>query len=287
MIFLRKKKDYANINFIEKIDKSKPSVKIGILNIMPTLEDTERQLLKVLDTPFLQVEVDFIYLESFTKDEGKLSYLKKYYFSFKEIANNYYDGIIITGAPLEHFSYADIIYIKEFNEFLEYTKKYTKNTLYLCWASEYALDYFYQVKSVHLPEKLSGLYEHYLVNESAITTSFDDAFYVPISRYCSISEKDILKSSKLNLISKSNIAGALLVENKEKSQLFMTGHLEYEKDTLELEYKRDSELKIRIKEPLNYYINGHINFKWQAHQYLFYHNWLYHYVYSKKYGESD
>lgn len=283
MIFLTKKKNFSNINIIKEIDKSKPNVKIGILNIMPTLEDTERELLKVLDTNLLQVAVDFIYLNSFTKDKEKLTYLKKYYYSFKEISHNYYDGIIITGAPLEHFAYNDIIYIKELNEFLEYTKKHTKNTLFLCWASEYALYYFYQVKSIHLPEKLSGLYEHYLVNESDITKAFDDTFYVPISRYCSINEKDILKRSNLKLISKSNLAGILLVENKDKSHLFMTGHLEYEKDTLELEYKRDKELKIRVKEPFNYYINSHINYNWKAHQYLFYHNWLYYYVYLKKY----
>lgn len=287
MIFLQKEKSYSNIKFLKEIDKTKPWVKIGILNIMPTLEDTERQLLQVLNTPFLQVEVDFIYLESFTKDEEKLAYLKKNYFSFKEITKNFYDGIIITGAPLEHFSYSDITYINELNEFLDFTQKNASNTLFLCWASEYALQFFYQVSSINMPEKLSGLYEHYIINDSDITTSFDDVFYVPISRYCSINEKEVLKCPHLKLISKSNIAGVLLIENIKKNQLFMTGHLEYEKNTLELEYMRDSNLNIRIKEPLNYYINGHINFSWQAHQYLFYHNWLYYYVYLKKYVKSD
>jgi len=275
MIFLRKKKEH--------IDKSKPYVKIGILNIMPDLRTTEQDLLKVLDIPFLQVEIDFIYLDSFTNDKDKIKYLKKNYYAFKSITKREYDGIIITGAPLEHFKYSDISYIKEFNAFLEYTKTHAKNTLFLCWASEYALYYFYQVKSDYLNQKLSGLYPHYIVNKSLITTWFDNTFLVPISRYCVVRESDILENNELKLISKSNETGALLIENKEQSRLFMTGHFEYQKNTLELEYIRDFKINKQTLKPFNYYLNNHINYNWQAHQFLFYQNWLYYYVYLKKY----
>ena len=181
-ILLKKSLEIAkrleDVNFISHLDTSKPHVKVGILNLMPTLEDTERDLIKVLDTKFLQVELDFIYLDTKKTNSAKLEYYQKYYTSFSTIKKEEYDGMIITGAPLEHLSYQDIDYIAELKEFFKYTKDHVRSSLFLCWASEFGLQYFYGVNRYNLEEKLSGLYEHYIVKKTDLVKGFDDYFYI-------------------------------------------------------------------------------------------------------------
>ncbi len=272
------------VTFISNLNKSLPHVKVGILNLMPTLEDTERQLIEVLDTKLLQVELDFIYLNTKKADEDKQSYYEKYYTSFSEIKNTYYDGIIITGAPLEHIAYHDIDYFEELKEFFKYTKTNVKSTLFLCWASQFGLQYFYGINRYYLKEKLSGLYEHYIVKETNLTKGFNDYFLIPQSRYCSIIESEISKRSDLILTSKSNESGVYIVESKDKKRVFLTGHAEYDLYTLDKEYKRDINKGLNIKPPCNYYKNNDPNkgplYSWHSTATLLYHNWLYYYVYS-------
>lgn len=282
-IFLHKKlricENLKEINWIEKIDKTKPHIKIGVLNIMPSLEDTERDLLKVLDIPYIQVEIDFLYLSDFTNDPEKKSYLETYYRDFESIKEENFDGMIITGAPLEHFEYEDIHYQNSLNEFIEYTKTHVKRILSLCWASEYIIDYLYGIKKHNLPSKLSGVYRHYIVNPEEIIKGFDEYFLVPQSRYCGLNEEEILLNKNLTLISKSNESGVFIVSSKNKKYIFVTGHLEYEKNTLELEYLRDLNLKIKLAKPVNYYDElGRIEDSWRAHATLLYHNFLMYYV---------
>jgi len=273
-----------NIEILRSIDTSKPYVKIGILNLMPNLEDTEKDLIRMLDNQFMQVELDFIYLE--TKNTLKEEYYEKYYVSFNKIKKENYDGFIVTGAPLEHLNYADIFYIEELKEFLKYTKNHVKSTLFLCWASEFGLQYFYNVNRYNLITKASGLYEHYIVNKTNLVKGFDDLFYIPVSRYCSIIEEEVLKTKDLILTSKSNLAGALIIESKDGNRVFLTGHPEYDKYTLDKEYKRDLKQNLDVKCPLNYYsdINNKPVNKWHAHGTLLYQNWLVYYVYNKKYN---
>lgn len=286
-IFLNKKLEVAekltDIDFISEIDTSKPHVKVGILNLMPTLEDTERQLIIVLDNPILQVEIDFIYLDTKNTDLEKLEYYRKYYKSFGEIKDDYYDGMIVTGAPLEHIPYQNVIYIEELKSFFKYTKTHVKSTCFLCWASQFALQYFYGVNRYNLPAKLSGLYEHYIVQNTDLVKGFDDKFFIPQSRYCSLIESDIIKIKDLILTSKSNDSGAYIVESKDKSKVFLTGHAEYDIDTLDKEYRRDINKGLDIDVPKNYYYNDDPSktpvYKWHAHATLLYHNWLYYYVY--------
>jgi len=289
-ILLNKKLEVAakltSVNFINEINMDKPHVKVGILNLMPTLEDTERQLIVALDNPILQVELDFIYLDSKNMDLEKIAYFKKYYKSFSEIKDDYYDGMIVTGAPLEHIPYQDVIYIDELKNFFKYTKTNVKSTIFLCWASQFGLQYFYGVNRYNLPQKLSGLYEHYIVQETNLVKGFDDKFFIPQSRYCSLVEDDIVKINDLVLTSKSNESGVYIVESKDKSKVFLTGHAEYDIDTLDKEYRRDINKGLDIDVPKNYYFNNDPSkmpiYKWHAHATLLYHNWLYYYVYREK-----
>ena len=156
------------VEFINKLDKNKEVVKVGILNLMPNLEETERDLLRVLDIKGLQVEIDFIYLNKDKKNENKKEYLDKYYYSFQNIKNKDYQGMIVTGAPLEHFRYEDINFKEELKCFMDYTKEHVKSTIFLCFASEIAIDYFYGVKRYSLGNKLSGIFKNYIVNETKL-----------------------------------------------------------------------------------------------------------------------
>ena len=273
-----------DVNFISELDITKPHVKVGILNLMPTLEDTERDLIKVLDTKFLQVELDFIYLDTKKTNSDKLEYYQKYYTSFSTIKKEEYDGMIITGAPLEHLSYQDIAYIDELKEFFKYTKDHVRSSLFLCWASEFGLQYFYGVNRYNLEEKLSGLYEHYIVQKTDLVKGFDDYFYIPQSRYCSIVESELGDIDDLILTSKSNISGPYIIESKDKSKVFLTGHAEYDLYTLDNEYKRDLKKGLNINIPCNYYKDNDNTkepmYRWHATSTLLYHNWLYDYVYS-------
>ncbi len=273
------------VDFISKIDETKPKVKVGILNLMPTLEDTERQLIIALDNPVIQVELDFIYLTTKNKDAEKVTYFKQYYHSFDSIKEKHYDGMIVTGAPLEHLNYLAVDYIEELKEFFKYTKSYVKSTIFLCWASQFGMQYFYGVNRFNLPAKVSGLYEHYIVNKTDLVRGFDDLFFIPQSRYCSLIESDIVKRFDLILTSKSNESGVYIVESQDGSKIFLTGHAEYDLYTLEKEYRRDINKGLDIEPPKNYYKDNNPEnkpmYKWHAHSNLLYHNWLYYYVYKK------
>lgn len=290
-IFLRKdleikEKIKDQVDFIEKLDLNSPHVKVGILNLMPTLEDTERQLIVALDNPVVQVELDFIYLDSKNKTEEKTEYFKKYYTSFKDIKDKYYDGVMVTGAPLEHLNYSSVDYIEELKEFFKYTKTNVKSTIFLCWASQFGMQYFYGVNRMNLPNKLSGLYEHYILHETNLVKGFDDIFFIPQSRYCSLIENDIMTCDDLILTSKSNDAGVYIVESRDGSKIFLTGHAEYDVLTLDKEYRRDINKGLDILPPKNYYKDDNPDnapiYKWHSHATLLYHNWVYYYVYRKK-----
>ncbi len=276
------KKRLPEVQFVNNLTTSKYHVKIGILNLMPTLEDTEYQLIKVLDNPLITIELNFIYLDTKKTSPDKISYFKKYYHSFKSIKEEYYDGLIITGAPLEHIPYPSVTYINELKEFFKYTKTHVKSTLFLCWSSEFALQYFYGINRYYLKTKASGLYKHYTISKTLLTKGFDDAYYIPISRYCSIVESDITKNNDLILTSKSNQTGPYIIESRDGSKVFLTGHAEYEVDTLKKEYERDLDKGLQIDVPKNYFPSDDPtkkpSYKWHATCTLLYQNWLIYYV---------
>lgn len=295
-IFLKKNLEIKEklkdtVDFIEELDLNKPNVKIGILNLMPTLEDTERQLLVALDNPVVQIELDFIYLDTKNKTQDKVEYFKKYYISFSDIKDKNYDGMLVTGAPLEHLNYSSVDYIEELKEFFKYTKTNVGSTIFLCWASQFGMQYFYGVNRFNLPAKVSGLYEHYVVKETNMTKGFDDIFYIPQSRYCSLIEGEIVKRDDLILACKSNESGVYIVESKDGSKIFLTGHAEYDLWTLDKEYRRDINKGLEIDVPKNYYKDDNPDnnpmYRWHATSTLLYHNWVYYYVYKKKIENSE
>ncbi|MDE5540180.1 MAG: homoserine O-succinyltransferase, partial [Bacilli bacterium] len=159
-------------------------------------------------------------------------------------------------------------------------------TIFLCWASQFGMQYFYGVSRYNLPVKVSGLYEHYIVKATNLTKGFDDTFFIPQSRYCSLIEADIIKRSDLILTSKSNESGVYIVESKDGSKIFLTGHAEYDLWTLDKEYRRDINKGLDIDVPKNYYLDNDSNktpvYRWHAHSTLLYHNWIYYYVYNQK-----
>ena len=276
----------GKVDFISHINIHKPHVKVGILNLMPTLADTERQLITALDTKMLQVELDFIYLNTKKAEPDKKEYYEKYYRSFAEIKKEKYDDIIITGAPLERINYHDIDYIEELKEFFKYTKKHVRSTIFLCWASQFGLQYFYGINRYNLKEKLSGLYEHYIVKETDLVKGSNDYFLIPQSRYCSIIEAEVSRRKDLILTSKSNESGVYIIESKDKSKVFLTGHAEYDIYTLDQEYKRDIKKGLKISPPCNYYKDNDPTkepiYSWHATSTLLYHNWIYYYVYHEE-----
>ena len=293
-IYLNKKLEVIDkikneIDYIDRINPNLPYVKIGVLNLMPTLEDTERQFIVAFDNPVVQVELEFIYLDTKNKDREKNEYFKKYYRSFNDIKTEFYDGMLITGAPLEHINYHSVDYIEELKEFFKYTKTNVKSTIFLCWASQFGIQYFYGVNRYNLENKVSGLYEHYLVNKTNLVNGFDDMFLIPQSRYCSLIENDIIKRKDLILVSKANDSGVYIVESKDGSKIFLTGHAEYDLWTLDKEYRRDINKGLDILPPKNYYKDDNPEndplYKWHAHATLLYHNWIYYYVYKKEMAE--
>lgn len=281
-----KNKLQGQVEFIDKIDPKKPYVKIGVLNIMPTLEDTERQFIRAFENPVVQVDLQFIYLDSKKSDEEKLEYYKEYYHSFSEIKNEHFDGVLITGAPLEHIPYRNVDYIEELKEFFKFTKTNVFSTIFLCWASQFGIQYFYGVNRYNLENKLSGLYEHYILKPTKLVRGFDDVFYIPQSRYCSLIEADIMDRDDLILTSKSNESGPYIIESKDGSKIFLTGHAEYDLWTLDKEYRRDINKGLDILPPKNYYKDDNPDnvplYKWHSHATLLYQNWIYYYVYKKK-----
>ena len=261
---------------------TKRIVNIGILNLMPTVKETEKQLIKVLENEKVDVKIDFIYLSSKNYNKEKFKYIKKNYKSFSSIKDKYYDGIIITGAPLEHLDYEDVEYIDELKEFIDYSEKYSKSIIYLCWASQFGLKYLYNVDKYDLESKISGVYKHYIVNNTDLVKDMKEEFYVPQSRYCSINSLDVLNNKDLILVSKSLDSGIYIVESKDKKNIFFTGHAEYDLWTLDKEYHRDIDRGINPSIPKNYYkednpVNSPL-YKWKYVGDKIYHNWIYYYL---------
>lgn len=261
-------------------------LKLLILNIMPIKVVTETQLLRMLSNTPLQIEVDWIHMKSHDSKNTPQEHLLAFYRTFEEIKDNKYDGMIITGAPVEKLEFEDVDYWKEFTNILEWSKTNVFSSFYICWAAQAALHYFYNIDKHLLDEKLSGVYHHNTNEKKAkrkILRGFDWDFYAPHSRYTTILEKDIKKFDSLDILASSKEAGAYLVGSTDGSRFFVTGHPEYDPETLHNEYIRDLNSGISPKIPKNYYTNDDVNnsiqVKWRSHAYLLFSNWLNYYVY--------
>jgi len=259
-------------------------LRLLLLNLMPTKIVTETQLLRKLSNSPLQVEVEFLQTISYESKNVDPEHLASFYTTFEDVRDQFYDGMIITGAPVENMEFEDVDYWPELCDIMEWTSTNVHSTLHICWGAQAALYYHYGIPKYPLGPKLSGVFKHYALKpQSPLFRGFDDEFYIPQSRYTEIREEDIKKVSELELLSVSDEAGVFAVKSLDNRMVFFTGHPEYDADTLALEYKRDVEKGLPIDIPKNYFPNDdptatpHVS--WRAHAQLMYSNWLNYYVY--------
>ena len=225
-------------------------LKILILNLMPTKIDTETQLSRLLGNTPLQVEIELIRTRTYKSKNVSEEHLLAFYKEFPDVKNNYYDGMIITGAPVEKMPFEDVEYWKELEEIMEWTKTHVHSTFHICWGAQAGLYYHFGVDKVMMEEKLSGVYAHTVEYKNSILfRGFDDVFYVPHSRYTTVRREDIEKVKELKILSTSEKAGVYAVATKNGKQIFITGHSEYDAGTLNKEYVRDKNAGINPKVP--------------------------------------
>lgn len=264
-------------------------LKILILNIMPTKIVTETQLLRLLSNSPLQVEVDWIHMATHESKNVSAEHLLAFYKTFDDIRDEKYDGMIVTGAPVEKLAFEDVDYWEELTKILEWSKTHVFSCFFICWAAQAALHYFYHIEKHLLKHKLTGVYLHHTNANKMyrkILRGFDYQFYAPHSRYTTVLQEDIEKVKELDILASSKEAGVYLVASQDGAHFFVTGHPEYDPDTLDKEYRRDlSNPHMQSEMPKNYYLNDDMNqeiqVKWRSHAYLIFANWLNYYVYQQ------
>ncbi len=260
-------------------------LKIIIVNIMPTKIATETQLLRALSNTPLQIDPIFIRMDSHESRNTPEEHLKTFYTTFSEIKKRRFDGLIVTGAPVELLPFEEVDYWDELCEIFEWSKTHITSSLYICWAAQAAFYHFYGIEKRVLPEKLFGVFEHKtLYSASRLVRGFNDTFYAPHSRHTGVNREDILKNDNLQILCESDEAGVYLVKSRDDKQIFVTGHSEYEFDTLDKEYRRDMEKGLEnVKLPKNYYPDDDPSktprMTWRAHNHLLFTNWLNYFVY--------
>jgi len=261
-------------------------LKILILNLMPTKIETETQLLRLLGNTPLQVEVDLMGTETYTSKNTAPEHLLAFYRTFSQLRDNKYDGMIITGAPVEHLAFEEVFYWEELCQIMAWSKSHVYSTFYMCWAAWAGLYYHYDIPKHALPEKMFGVFKHYaLIPNHPLLRGFDDAFYVPHSRYAETRREDIEKNPELDLLTCSDMSGVHIVADRDCRQFFVTGHSEYDRDTLAREYFRDTKKGRNIQPPFHYfpYDNPNANpaLTWRAHAQLLLSNLLNYVVYQR------
>jgi len=266
-------------------------LEIAILNLMPTKIVTETQLMRLLSNSPLQINLTLISTESYVGKNTPIEHLQKFYKSFNQIKHRKFDGMIITGAPVEDIDFADVKYWGELQEVFEFAKSNVTSTIFICWGAQAALYHYYGIKKYPLPKKLFGIYKHKkLVKYDRLLKGTDDRFYMPHSRHTTVKEEDIKACKDLVLVATSKEAGATIIRSKDNKFIFITGHAEYDRDTLEKEYLRDLDKGLPIDPPENYYLEGNsgeIKMCWSSTANLIYMNWLNHYVYQLTPYEID
>lgn len=259
-------------------------LRIAILNLMPLKEDTEVQLLRSLSNTPLQVDVTLLSTASYIGKNTASNHLDQFYLTFDEVKHLKYDGLIITGAPVEQMDFEEVTYWDELKAIMEWTKTNVTSTFHICWGAQAGLYYHYGIPKINLENKLFGVYEHHVLNRKIpLVRGFDDVFYAPHSRYTTVSKEEVLKRKELTILAESKEAGVFIAIAGDGKQIFVTGHPEYDRITLDREYKRDVDKGIEIELPQNYYPDGltyvRPELTWRAHANTLYTNWLNYYVY--------
>ncbi|WP_449354877.1 homoserine O-acetyltransferase MetA [Virgibacillus natechei] len=259
---------------------------IIILNLMPEKERTELQLLRLLGNTPLQVNITFLRMRTHESKNASKSHLDTFYTTFDQIKDRRYDGMIVTGAPIEHLPFEDVNYWEELTEIMEWTKVNVTSVLNICWGAQAALYYHYGIGKYELPEKLFGVYQHREFDPKIkLVRGFDEVFNAPHSRYTTVSMEEIQNDPRLTLLSSSREAGAFIIISNDEKHIMITGHFEYDADTLAEEYVRDHEKGQYTSIPENYFPNNDPNERppntWRSHTHLLFYNWLNYYVYQQ------
>lgn len=261
-------------------------LKIALVNLMPTKIDTETQILRLISNIPIQVGVDFIHTKTHTSKNASEQHLITFYKTFDEIKNNRYDGMIITGAPVEQMEFEEVDYWDELVRIMDFSSTNVTSTLHICWGAQAGLYHHFGIKKHLLPKKMFGVFPHTLkIQNSKLTRGFDDEFFVPHSRHTGINREDIIKNDNLELLAESEESGVYLVATKDGRKIFATGHSEYDPFTLKKEYERDKNKGLDIDVPKNYFKNDDPNLppivKWRGHANLLFSNWLNYFVYQE------
>lgn len=259
-------------------------LKIAIVNLMPTKEVTETQLLRLLGNTPLQIEISLVRMENHNSKNTDEGYLDKFYIPSSELFNHKYDGMIITGAPVEQLEFEDVDYWKELCSIMDYARNHVYSTLYLCWGSFAGLYHHYGVPKHGLDRKMSGIFmNERCVNGDPLLRGFDDTFPIPQSRHTTLYKEEVLKCKDLVILAESAEAGVTIIKSRDNREVFMTGHLEYDTLTLAQEFYRDTDKGMKVPLPKNYFPTNNVNRMptsyWRATAHLFYSNWLNYYVY--------
>ncbi len=260
-------------------------LKLAIINLMPTKIETETQLLRMLSNTALQVNVDLIRTTSHQSKNTSKEHLEKFYKTFDEIKNTKYDAMIVTGAPVEKMDYTEVSYWEELKDIMDYAREHVYSTMFICWASQAALYHYYGIEKRKFEKKLSGIFENEVIKESVLTRGFDKYFYAPQSRYTCCEESDLKEVEDLDIIAKSDEAGVHIAATKDNRLIFVSGHGEYDEDTLDKEYRRDLAQDAETEVPKNYYRDNDpskdIIVRWKSHGNLLFSNWLNYCVYQE------
>lgn len=259
-------------------------LKIAIVNLMPEKIKTETQLLRLLSNTPLQVEVDLVQMSTHKSKNTSEEHLSAFYKEFKDIRSQKYDGLIITGAPVENLEFEKVDYWEELTEIMEWSKTHVTSTLHICWGAQAGLYYHYGIPKYPLEEKCSGVFRHRVRRSTAkLVRGFDSIFYAPHSRHTEVRAEDIKKVPALEILCDSQEAGVYIVTTKKGRRIFVMGHSEYDPDTLKNEYYRDLEKGLNPNIPAHYFTNNDPTKKpvvrWRSHAHLLYSNWLNYFVY--------
>lgn len=259
-------------------------LRIVILNIMPVKSTTETHILRLLSNTPIQIEIDLLHPQSHTSKNTSQTHLQSFYKTFDEIRCRKYDGMIITGAPVEQFRFEEVTYWKELQQIMNWTITHVTSTLFICWAAQAGLYHFYGIPKYMLNKKMFGIFYHTLNNRTIpIVRGFDDVFPAPHSRHTEVRREEIEKVDKLKIVSESGEAGIYIVQSKDNRQVFVTGHSEYDPLTLKEEYERDINKGLTVDIPKNYFPDNnpgkYPSVRWRSHANLLFTNWLNYYVY--------
>ncbi len=261
-------------------------LKLVILNLMPLKITTETDLIRLLSNSPLQIEIDFMKIAGHISKNTPIEHMEAFYKDFSSMKEDTYDGMIVTGAPVEHLDFCDVSYWDELTTIFKWARTHVTSTMYICWAAQAALNYFYNIPKYSLPQKRFGVFLHSIYNkQNPIFRGFDDEFYAPHSRHSEIRREDVEEVPDIEILSESKEAGLYMLMARGGREIFITGHSEYSPNTLKDEYFRDKNKGLEIQIPLNYFPNDDTTkepqVKWRAHANLLFSNWLNYFVYQE------